>query len=719
MSTLKIKKPKIFSKEPIAIVGIGAILPDAANKDEFWNNVINGKDSVQEVPIERWDPSLYYNEDKSVPDKSYSKIGAFVKEINFSPVEFRIPPSVIAQMDPAQKMAIIASKEALEDANYKDKSFPNENCAVIIGNSMGGEKVATMDLRVFYPKVAEAIKSTKEYKSLSKSEKKAFLNKIEEEYKKDLPVINEDSMPGELSNIIAGRIAATFNLRGKSMTSDAACASSLAAIDIAYKGLQNHEFDAAVVGGSDRSMAPSTFVKFSKIGALSAIGSCPFDAKSDGFVMGEGSAIFVLKRLSDALQSGNKIYALVQGLGDSSDGKGKGITAPNPIGQKLAVERAYTSSGIDPTSVQLIEAHGTSTKVGDRIEVNTLIDIFKPYNLSRGSINLGSIKSQIGHLKSAAGAAGIIKAVLALHNKIIPPSINFETPNPNINWEDSPFVVPTQPEDWVCEDEPRRAGVSSFGFGGTNYHVILEEYNPDTEYEPSVEVTPGLDKSISWDDYVTRNKDLENEVLLISSKTKDDLIEKIKEIQTQFPKMTLMDKESSNPLLSYTNSLQYNSTDKHIAGISYKDKDDIVSMSNLAIAALNDKDKQSIAQARGVFVSGFKKSKLAFVFPGQGSQYSDMMLDLSLKYKIVKDTFDEADNILNEFLGAKLSDYIFSKGSDRKEVEERLRQTQITQPALLVSDIALFRLLGEFNVKPDMVAGHSLGEYAALVAAGV
>lgn len=719
MSTLKISKPKIFSKEPVAIVGLGAILPDAANKDEFWNNVINGKNSIQEVPVSRWDSRLYYDEDKTVPDKTYSKIGAFVKEIKFSPIDFRIPPSVIEQIDPVQQMAIIASKEALEDANYKDKSFPNEKCAVIIGNSMGGEKTASMDLRVFFPKALEAIKTTKEYKNLSKSDKRSFLNKIEEEYKKDMPVINEDSMPGELANIIAGRIASTFGLRGKSMTSDAACASSLAAIDIAYKGLLNHEFDAAVVGGSDRSMGPTTFVKFSKIGALSATGSYPFDARSDGFVMGEGSAIFVLKRLSDAIKAGNKIYALVKGVGASSDGKGKGITAPNPIGQKLAMERAYTSAGIDPSSVKLIEAHGTSTKVGDKIEVNTLIEFFKPYNLPKGSIKLGSVKSQIGHLKSAAGAAGIAKAVLALHNKTIPPSINFETPNPNINWADGPFEIPTQAEKWESGDEPRRAGVSSFGFGGTNFHVILEEYDPATEYESSVEVTPGLDKSFNWDDYVTRNKDLENEVLLISSKSKKDLIAKIREVATEFPETTIMDKESSNPLLTYTGSLDYASTDKHIVGISYKDKNDIASMSNLAIAALNDKDKQSIAQARGVFVSGFKKSKLAFVFPGQGSQYADMMFDLSLKYKVVKDTFDEADGILKEFLGAKLSDYVFSRGRDRKEVEEGLRQTEITQPSLLVADIALFRLLNEFNIRPDMVAGHSLGEYAALVAAGV
>ena len=297
--------------------------------------------------------------------------------------------------------------------------------------------------------------------------------------RQNTPVITEDTMPGELSNIIAGRVANVFNFSGPNFVTDAACASSLAALETGIEGLMNHKFDAVLTGGVDRNMGPESYVKFSKIGALSADGSRPYADGANGFVMGEGAAIFLLKRLEDAERDGDKIYAVVRGVAGSSDGKGKGITAPNPSGQQKALERAWKDAGLTIQPGTLIEGHGTSTKVGDVTEVNSLQAVFGNLDLPKGSIALGSVKSNIGHLKSAAGAAGMMKVVLGLHYKVLPPSLNFSQPNPSIPFDNLPFRVNTESRSWDMKPgQIRRAGVSSFGFGGTNFHVVLEEYLP-------------------------------------------------------------------------------------------------------------------------------------------------------------------------------------------------------------------------------------------------
>ena len=293
-----------------------------------------------------------------------------------------------------------------------------------------------------------------------------------------LPAITEDTMPGELANCVAGRIANLFNFHGPNYICDAACASALAAMSAAVEGLVGRDFDAVITGGIDRNMGPSTYVKFSKIGALSATGTRPYAAGADGFVMGEGAALFVLKRLEDAERAGDRVLAVLRGIGAASDGRGKGITAPNPIGQKLAVQRAWKNAGLAPSTASLVEGHGTSTRVGDVVEVESLAEEFGR-DIPPRSIPLGSVKSNFGHLKGAAGAAGMLKTVFALHEKALPPSLHFDAPNPNIDFEHTPFFVNTSLSDWPTPPcGVRRAGVSAFGFGGTNFHAVLEEYVP-------------------------------------------------------------------------------------------------------------------------------------------------------------------------------------------------------------------------------------------------
>ena len=282
-----------------------------------------------------------------------------------------------------------------------------------------------------------------------------------------LPEISEDTMPGELANCTAGRVANLFNFRGSNFTTDAACASAMAAMQAATEGLVQKHYDLAVTGGIDRNMGASTFIKFCKIGALSATGTRPYAQGADGFVMGEGAAVFLLKRLADAERDGDKIYAVVRGLGGSSDGKGKGITAPNPIGQKLCIERAWENAGVSPATATMIEGHGTSTSVGDAVEAQSMVDVLSEFHLPAGSVALGSVKSNFGHLKGAAGAAGMLKATLALRDKVLPPSLHCEHPNPNIDFAHSPLYVNTELRPWTATaDGVRRAGVSAFGFGG-------------------------------------------------------------------------------------------------------------------------------------------------------------------------------------------------------------------------------------------------------------
>src|SRR5271157_4960104 len=465
----------------IAIVGVGAVLPDAPNVPAFWENVKNSRYSVSEVTPDRWDPAFYYDPDPAAPDKSYSKIGGWVREHVWEPMKWRmpIPPRVVEGMDVAQKWGIACTREALEDYGYPKRPFDPDRTAVILGNAMAGERHYRTSFRVFFPECAHELSESASFAALPVASRDNITRELHDRMAHLLPEIWEDSMPGELANCIAGRIANVFNFHGPNYVVDAACASAMAAMSSAVEGLIANDFDVAITGGIDRNMGAPTFVKFCKIGALSATGTRPYAQGADGFVMGEGAAIFLLKRLADAERDGDNIYAVLRGIGGASDGKGKGITAPNPVGQKLSIERAWRNAGLSPATATLIEGHGTSTPVGDLVEAQSLAGVLSSYQLPRGSVALGSVKSNIGHLKSAAGAVGLLKTALALRDKVLPPSLHCEHPSPNIDFDHSPLSVNTELRPWtVPADSVRRAGVSAFGFGGTNFHAVLEEYIP-------------------------------------------------------------------------------------------------------------------------------------------------------------------------------------------------------------------------------------------------
>ncbi|MCH1411546.1 MAG: polyketide synthase, partial [Candidatus Poseidoniaceae archaeon] len=464
--------------EPIAIIGCSALMPDAEDTASFWQNIIDAHVSIRDLPEGRWPGPVEQFWAEGAPghveqNRTYAKIGAFVEGFEFNWRRWRQPPGTLPQIDPCQLWAVEVAASALEHAGYGDDGRPldRSRVGVVFANALGGENRNESNQRVW----AERNRALAIEAGLPEASSDAFVAAMVE----GAPKITEDTMPGELANVVSGRVANLLDLQGPNHAMDAACASSLAALLDACRLLHARQVDAMICGASDRTMDPATYAKFSAIGALSPSHSTPFDARANGFVMGEGAGAMVLKRLSDAVRDEDEIFAVIRGIGGSSDGRGKGITAPSQRGQIQAIARAYNQAGYAASSVELVEAHGTSTKVGDATELSTLGTLWT--GLGAGDhVAVGSIKSQIGHLKAAAGMAGLLKVTMALHHATIPPSAGFETPNPTVDWSTNPFFVPTEPMAWPKPDgHPRRAGVSAFGFGGTNFHVALEAFDPE------------------------------------------------------------------------------------------------------------------------------------------------------------------------------------------------------------------------------------------------
>ncbi len=760
----------------IAIVGVGAILPDAPDVTTFWNNIKTSRYSISEVPTDRWDPVNYYDADPSAPDKTYSKIGGWVREYTWDPMKWRlpIPPKVADAMDIAQQWAVACTREALEDYGYPKRTFDFDRTAVILGNAMAGEKHYLSSLRVFFPEYARELADSPSFAKLPADLKREITEQLHERMGKLIAPITEDTMPGELANCMAGRIANLYNFHGPNYVCDAACASAMAAITSAVEGLVENEFDVAVTGGIDRNMGAPTFVKFCKIGALSATGTRPFAQGADGFVMGEGAAIFLLKRLADAEREQDKIYAVLRGIAGASDGKGKGITAPNPIGQKLCVERAWKNAGLEPATATLIEGHGTSTKVGDVVEASSMLEVLKSANLPVHSVALGSVKSNIGHLKGAAGAAGMLKAALALHDKVLPPSLHCEHPSPDIDFAHSPLYVNTELRPWeVPANVPRRVGVSAFGFGGTNFHVVMEEHLPgklngngrksiavpvtppavtqpvpvmasgspvsaapaapvatasaelktqtDTPAEtivaapenrvPQVScfLRPGSDGS----PHQLRKPPLRG-ALVIGATTEAALLDRLRAAHKAA-------QAGQAPPFAAPADEDLRAPER--LAIDYADATELANKCGMALKAFaaNQPTFWKALRAQGIFRGHGPAPKVVFLYTGQGSQYVNMLRGIREKEPIVAETFKEADAIMTPLIDKPLTEIMYVDPADEKavaEADDQLRQTAVTQPAVITINIATTRLLAAYGIRPDMTMGHSVGEYGALVAAG-
>jgi len=721
-----------FYNEKIAIVGIGIIAPKAFNKEEFWNNIINKENCIIEVPKDRWDWHLYYDPDPKAKDKTYSKIGGFIENFKFDSIKYRIPPASSLQIARLQKLTIEATKMALDDCNYSPEKWDPTRVGVVIANAMGAMRKEMTDMRIYKFFNEDIFSKTEVFKSLSEEQKNKFIEDYERYIDGSILNITEDTMPGELANITSGRIANVFNFNGPNLIIDAACASSMAALDYSIMALRTGKVDVCISGGADEMMSPAAYVKFCKIGALSADGSFPFDARANGFVMGEAVGIYVLKRLSDAVRDGDRIYALINSIGASSDGKGKGITAPNPKGQKLAIENAFKEVDYSAKDVDYVECHGTATKAGDVAECEVLKDIFKPH-LDGRKLRVTSVKSNIGHTKAAAGSVSLIKSALSLYKKIFPPLANFKTPNPNIDF--SVIDVINSADEWKT-DNIRRVNVSAFGFGGTNFHVTMEEYvEGKTKYSVNSAFGKIETKNVSNEEKEMKTIDLkedpkapfsllQGETFTLTAKNIDELKEKVKKLRSDMEKLP-------NVYPQTIISVDLNSRAQEEVGVSIVSKSpkDIIEKIDILNKNFEEKVFDNIPlnfKLKGIYTFRRKsnyKGKVGFVFPGQGSQYVDMMRDLAAKYDVVMDTFKEADIILEKMIGVKLTDTLWSKPGETKEDllkrENAIKQTQMTQPAVMTADMAMFRLLLSFGIKPEMVIGHSLGEYAAATCAGI
>ena len=735
--------------EPIAVIGLAAIMPDAENAEQFWQNIIDAKVSIKQIPEGRWPgPSSHFWKKGGPGDveegRTYSKIGALVDGYEFDWRRWRQPPGTLPQIDICQQWAVAVSADAIADAGFdgENKDIDRVRTGVVFANALGGENRNMSNIRVW----SNHTKQLASQHGLPQTNLDSFI----EDVVQGSPRIDEDTMPGELANVVSGRVANLLDLQGPNHAMDAACASSMAAVLDACRLLQTRQVDTMLAGASDRTMDPATFAKFSAIGALSATHSTPFDAKANGFVMGEGAGVLLLKRLTDAIRDGDEVKAVIRGIGGSSDGRGKGITAPSQRGQVQAMARAYNQAGYDASTVQLVEAHGTSTKVGDATELSTLSRLWSGFD-GGDHVAVGSIKSQIGHLKAAAGIAGIMKSILALHHRTIPPSAGFETPNPTVEWNNIPFFVPTQAMEWPRPPaNPRRVGVSAFGFGGTNFHVALEGYEPDfhtplaqkwqqrwdaysqpldeSSKQTSGVVAPSiLDSTASPSMTHQQLKEIEGGMLLLSGDDIAQIKQQIESISFDGPNF---DNDPRGLRLSQaleSLSGDYSSSDAVRMALIATSWAEFDKRCALAQKAMDDKEKWGFLQAQGILLTDEaalpQQAKVAHMYPGQGSQYVGMTHDLWQRYSSVQEVWKQSDKTMTEVLnGESLSSFILRSGLSKDqllEAEHKLKQTEYTQPAMLTADLAIERALNDHGHTPDMVAGHSLGEYAALMSAGI
>lgn len=633
--------------EPIAIIGIGCRFPNANNPQAFWNLLRNGIDTITEIPSSRWDIDTFYHPEAATPGKINTRWGGFLEQVDrFEPSFFGISPREAQQIDPQQRLLLEVSWEALENAQIVPVSLAGSQTGVFIG-------ISNVDYhRLVY---------------------------------KDLLQIEAYSGTGTASSIASNRLSYLLDLRGPSLAIDTACSSSLVALHYACGSLHSGESNLCLVGGVNLILSPEPTITFSQAHMMAADGRCKtFDANADGYVRGEGCGVVVLKRLSDAIRDEDNIQAVIRGSAVNQDGLTNGITAPNGPSQQAVVRKALEKAGVKPAQISYVETHGTGTSLGDPIEVNSLKNVLMEDREPNQTCWIGSVKTNIGHLESAAGIAGLIKVVLSLQNEEIPPLLHFKELNPYIKIKNTPIKIPTSFQKWLKSEKPRLAGISSFGFGGTNTHVIVEEAPQKVK---------------------TNNAfgELPCHILTLSAKCEKALQELVQR---------------------YEEFLSHNSTIK-IADLCFTANTGRSHFNyRLALVAESTEELREQLKAfetqediRGVVsgqLSSKKRPKIAFLFTGQGCQYVNMARELYSTQPIFHKALEECNAILSLYSDKSLLNILYPQSGN-----SMIDETIYTQPALFAIEYALAQLWKSWGIEPDVVMGHSVGEYVAATVAGV
>jgi polyketide-type polyunsaturated fatty acid synthase PfaA len=690
---------------PIAVVGVSALFPGSIGRHGFWRDILAGRDLVTDVPSTHWLIDDYYDPDPGARDKTYARRGAFLSDVDFDPVAWGLPPSNVPSTDTNQILALIVAQQVLEDACRGQMGRINKDrTSVILGVTSAQELLGNMVSRLQRPVWVKALREM----GFPESKVIEACDRIASNYVE----WKESTFPGVLGNVVAGRIANRLDLGGTNCITDAACASSFSALAMAVSELRLHQSDLVITGGADTMNDIFMYVCFSKTPALSPTGDCrPFSDAADGTLLGEGIGMVALKRLADAERDGDRIYAVIKGVGSSSDGRSKSVYAPVSEGQAKAIRRAYDQAGFDATSVELVEAHGTGTRAGDAAEFGGLKLVFEETgSKEHGWCALGSVKSQVGHTKAAAGAAGLFKAVMALHHKILPPTIKVKNPDPKLGIETSPFYLNTRARPWVrADDHPRRAGVSSFGFGGSNFHIAVEEYTGNE---------------------LQAARDLPQDgcLIVLSAETPDALVQQCEAIQNEATSFLAggNDETSQHDLLTFwAHDTQHRFNAQHPGRVTFVVQTLAELIDKLKQTAHLGTQQRTTSAPGGLEIAfGASEGKVGFLFPGQGSQYLNMAAEVVMGFPAAQSAWDanatwERNRNTEEQLDRVVFPRpVFTEAESAKQ-QDLLRATQWAQPAIGATSLAYLRLLQQIGVVPAAVGGHSFGEVTALFAAGV
>jgi acyl transferase domain-containing protein/acyl carrier protein len=649
----KLDKFERQQTEPIAIIGMGCRFPGGANTpDMFWQLLQNGVDAIQEVPSQRWDMNAYHGSNSETASKVSTLQGGFldVEVDGFDADFFGLAPREIVNMDPQQRLILEVAWEALENAGQAPDKLAGSQTGVFIGIN------------------------TSDYLHMHQRDR-------------DPADLNTYLLTGNTFSIAAGRLSYILGLQGPSVALDTSCSSSLVAIHLACQSLRTRECHLALAGGVHLMLSAETFIVLSGMRALAADGRCKtFDASADGYGRGEGCGIIALKRLSDAIDNGDNILALIRGSAINHDGRSGGLTVPNGLAQQAVVRAALTNAKLKPNQVSYVEVHGTGTALGDPIEIEALSSVLTKENSRERPLIIGSVKTNIGHLEAAAGVASLIKVVLAMQHKEIPPHLNLKNPNPSISWEYLPIVIPTQKTYWSSQAQcPRIAGVSSFGMSGTNAHLVMEEAPVHVPVNSKVERP--------------------FHVLTLSAKS---------EVALQKLASRFEDYLENNPLSSIGNvCFTANTGRSHFSQRLAVVAEELAQVKELLADFAKGETPSGILV--GHIPPASPRTKVAFLFTGQGSQYVGMGRQLYETQPTFRKTLERCDELLLPYLKQSLLSLLYTK----PEIDSFINETAFAQPALFAIEYALAKLWQSWGVEPAIVMGYGVGEYVAACIAGV